>query len=70
MTGSQSKCYDKQILTARDFYGLAQEGIYEIKYFYVSRVDITETEVEAKEHFSNGIQIPDTFPTYHSIAIG
>jgi hypothetical protein len=52
--------YDKRILTPKDFYEFAQENIHGIKYFYLSQVDITETETELKEHFSNCTQITNT----------
>jgi hypothetical protein len=38
--------YDKQILTPKYFYEFAQENIHGIKYFYMSEVNITETETD------------------------
>lgn len=39
--------YTQQILTP-DFYEFSHENIHGIKYFYVSQVEITETETEIK----------------------
>jgi hypothetical protein len=50
--------YDKQTLTPKGFYEFAQENIHGIKNFYVSQVDITETEL--KEHSSSCMQISNT----------
>jgi hypothetical protein len=50
----------KQTLTPKDFYEFAQKIINGRKFFYVSKVDVTETKTQLKECFSNCMQIPDT----------
>jgi hypothetical protein len=37
-----------------------QENVHGIKYLYVSQADITVTETELKEHFSDSMQITNT----------
>lgn len=55
----QQFSYDAQILSPRDFYELAEEGIHGVEYFYESQVDITKWK-ELEAYVSIYMQISDT----------
>jgi hypothetical protein len=65
----QAEKVDSILTINIDFYAFAQENIHGIRQFCMSQVEVTETESELKERFSNSVQIPGTTESHFYIAL-